>query len=397
MGLFTGLFGPGPALVDRTGFFHMRGGGYRTDSGANVSEYNALKLPAVYACVGIISDAIAQLPMNVYRRGPDGEREHIRGHRVEYLLNTRPNPRMTAFSYRKTVIHHILLWGNGYSEIQRRMNGVPEALWLALPDRTHPELLDNGELVYKTTIHNQPEEFEAPDMLHIPALGFDGIVGYSPISVARQAVGLGMTMEEFAAKFYGNDAKSGGFIEHPGKLGEVAKANIQSSMEQQGGPENFHKVKVLEEGAKFHQTTIDPEDAQFIEGRDFQIAEIARLYRVPLHMIQSVSGSTSWGSGLTEMSMGFVRFTLSPWMIPIEQELNAKLFTEQEKQQGYYVRHDTSDLLKASITDRGTYYTSALDPTTGWLTREEVREKEDFDPLSPEQEARFGTQPAESD
>lgn len=397
MSIFGSIFGGPVATPGTSGFFGMLSGP-RTDAGTHVSEWNAVKLPAVYACVGLISDAIAQLPIHVYQRKKDGTREHRGDHVVEHLLNRQPNNRMTAFALRKTFLNHVLLWGNGYTEVQKRGDGTPAGLWLALPDRTWPQLQPDGTLVYHTTIRRpgrdgaQTVTIEPPDVLHVPALGFDGVVGYSPVAVARQAIGLGLAMEEFGAKFFGNDAKSGGFLKHPGKLSETAKQNIAESMMNQGGLDNAHRPKVLEEGMEFQQTTIPPEDAQFLESRDFQVAEIARIYRVPLHMIQSVSGSTSWGSGLAEMSMGFARFTLDPWMIPIEQEFNNKLFTERERDQGFYVRHDTSDLLRSDMEARSKYYTAALNPATGWLTREEVRQAEDRNPLSEADRQQFARQ-----
>lgn len=379
MGIFSGLFG-GQTTDGLSHWQPMMGGGYPTHAGTEVNEWNALTLPAVYACIGLISDAIAQLPVNVYRRRDKG-REHIAGHDIEHLLNREPNPRQTAFSYRKTLVSHTLSWGNGYSEIQRTGAGRPAGLYLALPDRTSPELRESGELVFNTTIDRRTKTLEAPDVLHIPAMGFDGVVGYSPVAVARQALGLAKAQEEFGARFFANDSKSGGFLRHPGKLGSEAIKHIRETWDAQSGIDNAHRPKVLEEGMEFQQTTIPPEDAQFLESRTFQIGEIARLYRVPLHMIQEVSGSTSWGSGISEMSMGFVRFTLAPWFAPIEQELNRKMFTRSERNQGYYVKHDVSDLLRGDLSDRSTYYTAALDPETGWLTREEVRASEDKDPL----------------
>ena len=378
MSLFGTLFGPSGTIQGGGRFFHSLGG-RQTDSGVHVSEFNAVTLPAVYASVRLIADAIAMLPIKVCRQNGD-QTQIITDHPAHRILNRRPNNRMTAFTYRSTLLHHTLLWGNGYSEVERTNGGVPQSLWLALPDRTYPELRADGSLVYNTTIDRETKTLEPDDVLHIPALGFDGIVGYSPVSIARQAIGLGLAMEEFGAKFFGNDAKSGGFLKHPSKLGPEAIKRLRDSWDAQSGLSEAHRPKVLEEGMEFVQTTINPEDAQFLESRDFQVADIARIYGVPLHMIQSVSGSTSWGSGLEEMSLGFVRYTLDPWMIRQEQEWNQKLFTERERDQGYYVKHDTSEILRGDADARSQFYTRALDPQTGWMRRNEVRDLEDLNP-----------------
>lgn len=380
MALFSSMFGPGSVMGSSGGFFQMLGGA-RTDSGARVSEFNAVTLPAVYACVRVISDAISMLPVGVYQQ--DGDKTKvITDHPAFRLLNIRPNHRMTAFTYRSTSLHHALLWGNGYSEIQRTEGGKPAGLFLALPDRTWPELNSAGDLLYQTNINGKSSTLEPDDVTHITSMGFDGVVGYSPVSVARQAIGLGLAMESFGAKFFGNDSKSGGYIKHPGKLSTEAIQRIRASMDAQSGPENSHRPKVLEEGMDWIQTTINPEDAQFLESRDFQVADIARIYGVPLHMIQSVSGSTSWGSGLEEMSLGFVRWTLGPWLCRLEQEWTVKLLTESERASGMYIKHDTRDLLRGDAKARAEYYTAALDPDTGWLVEDEVRDLEDLNPTN---------------
>lgn len=393
--IFTSLFGSGasPATAGQHSFFSMVQG-YQTNAGTHINEMNAVTVPAVYACVGLISDVIAEMPIYVYRLREDGSKERQHGHRVEDLLNRRPNPRMTAFTFRKTKMMHTLLWGNGYSEVQRSQGGEPRALWLALPDRTTPQLLQDGRLLYQTE-STRPGRMdsggtlEPPDMLHVPAMGFDGVIGYSPVAVERQTMGLAKAMEEFGSRFFSNDAKSGGFLKYPGKLSPEAIKRIRESWDQQSGLDQAHRPKVLEEGMEWTSTTIPPEDAQFLASRDFQVAEIARIYRVPLHMIQSVSGSTSWGSGIAEMSMGFVRFTLNPWLVPIEQEYNNKLFTQAEQDLGFFVKHDTSDLLRGDVDKRASYYTKALNKQTGWLTRQEVRADEDRNPLTEEQLQQF--------
>lgn len=379
MPFFSSLFGPTSMSSGGSGFFNLLGGP-KTNAGVQVSEFNAVTLPAVYACVRVISDAISMLPVGVYRQEGD-KTKLVKGHPASQLLNIRPNDRMTAFTYRSTSLHHSLLWGNGYSEIERTNGGEPVGLWLALPDRTWPELESDGHLQYQTNIQGNSKTLDASDVCHVPALGFDGVVGYSPVSVARQAIGLGLAMETFGAKFFGNDSKSGGFLKHPGKLTPEAIVRIRAGMDAQSGLDQSHRPKVLEEGMEWIQTTINPEDAQFLESRDFQVADIARIFGVPLHMIQSVSGSTSWGSGLEEMSLGFVRYTLAPWLCRQEQEWSTKLLTERERKEGLYIKHDTHPLLRGDAKARAEYYTKALHPQTGWLQENEVRDMEDRNPV----------------
>ena len=387
MGIFAGFFGPITTAQGGGGFFHAIGGP-RTQAGVNVSEFNAVTLPAVYASIRIIADAISMLPVKVARQVDSDRTEYHPEHPAHLLLNQAPNSRMSAFTYRNTLLHHMLGWGNGYSEIQRTAGGRPVALWLALPDRTWPELQPNGDLRYNSTINGQPEDLDPSDVLHIPALGFDGIVGYSPIAVSRQSIGLGLAMQEFGGKFFANDSKSGGFLKHPKVLGEQAQKNLRSSFTRQGGLDQSHIPKILEEGMDYVPTTINPEDAQFLESREFEVAEIARIFGVPLHMIQSVNGSTSWGSGLEEMSLGFVRYTLAPWMTRQEQEWNLKLLTDREREQGYYIKHDVQDLLRGDAKARAEYNTKALDPKTGWMTENEVRNREDLNPVDEQRQDR---------
>lgn len=340
-----------------------------------------MQLPVVYAAVGIIADGLAQLPIEV-RQVSGGSDELVTQHPASDLFERQPNPYMTPFTFDDVTATHTLLWGNGYAEIQRTRNGELAGLWPLLPDRTAPKKTPDGDVYYQTTVDGESVPLAMSDVLHFPAIGFDGLVGYSPIWMCRQAVGMALAMEKFGGKFFSNDMKSGGFILHPGKLGDKAVQNLTDSLASRGGLDNAHRVKVLEEGAKFVQTTIPPEDAQFLGSREFQTAEIARIYRIPLHMLQSVSGSTSWGSGIEEMTMGFLKYTLSPWIIRREQEMNRKLFTQRERLQGLRVRYDVSGLLRGDTSARSEFYTRALDPSTGWMLRNEVRQKEGMNPLS---------------
>lgn len=378
MSLMRAVFGPSDSFANQNSWMlRALGGGGKTNAGTFVSEYTALNLPVVYRAVSLIADALAYMPINIYRR--DGDKKILAEDREDYwMLSMRPNENMTSFVWRQTVQSHSLLWGNGYNYIKRSNKGMAREIIPLLPDRTYPVKRPGEDLYYQTTIDGETRKLPAADVAHIPALGFDGLRGYSPVYLSRQAVGMALALEEFGAKFFGNDAKSGGFIHHPGKLGEKAQQNIRESMAKQSGLENAHSVKVLEEGAKFVPTTVPPEDAQFLGTREFQIAEIARLYGVPLHMLQSHEKVTSWGSGIEEMTLGYIIFTLAPWIARWEQELNRKLFLPDE-QKIYYVKLNINALLRGDANSRADFYEKGIQ--SGWLLPDEAREKEDMNPL----------------
>ena len=270
----------------------------RSAAGVTVNEFLALILTSVYAAVGVIADTIAQLPVHVYRKNGKS-REYIPDHPVSHILATEANPNVVPFTYKQTTSAHRLLHGNGYSEIIRNGRGQAVSLEILEPERTRPEQDDQHSGIYYRYqgVRGQADLLSA-DTLHIKAMGHNGLIGYSPINLHRNALGLAMAVEQFGSKFFANDAKSGGFLQHPGKLGEKAQENLKTSLDTQGGLDNAFKVKILEEGMKFIQTTIPPDDAQFLGTREFQIAEVARIYRVPLILLQSMEKTSSWGLAL---------------------------------------------------------------------------------------------------
>jgi HK97 family phage portal protein len=356
-------------------------GGGPTFAGVPVDEQKALTFSAVFRSVVLISDAVSMLPIDVRQRVGD-RREERPNHPVARLLRN-PNELMAPINLFGAVQGHTLQYGNGYMDIQRTQGGRPVALWPLLPDRTRPAAVDMGDerrIAYQTIVNRKVIAIDPEDVAHVRGLSFDGIRGYSPLQKARQSVGLALGLEEFGAKFFSNDAKSGGFIEHPGKLLDPAKKNLQDSFAAQGGLTNAHRVKVLEEGMKFNPTTVSPEDSQFLMTRTFQVEDIARFYGIPLHMLQSQAKTTSWGTGIAQMSLGFVIYTLLPWLIRWEQELGRKLFTKEEIEKGFFLRFVVNALLRAAAIDRAKFYTAALSKATGWMDRQEVRDLEDLNP-----------------
>ena len=346
---------------------------------SDVSEMQAMGIPVVYSAIGIVSDSLAQLPLDVFRSV--GQRKVKQdGHPIDLCFNRQLNRYTAAFTGRSVSQSHVLGWGNGYLEIERR-GGELEALWALLPDRTYPDK-DGGEVRFRTTVDSQNYSLDYGNVLHVPAWGFDGITGYSPIHMHRNAVWLAAATEKYGIKFFENDAKSGGFIQYPGQLGPKAKDNLEDSANRRSGLEHAHRIKVLEEGAKFIQTTIPPEDAQFLATRTFQVEEVARIYRIPLHMLQSHAKDTSWGTGIHEQQIGFLVFTLAPHIIRWEQEINRKLFSKDEQRAGFYVKFNVSGLLRGNARERAEMYKLAIE--AGWLTVNEVRELEDREPFAEE-------------
>jgi HK97 family phage portal protein len=372
-------FGPTSSLGGSDGWFWRNIGGEKTDAGANVNQWNATTLPSVYSSVSIIADAFAALPGGVFKKREDGRgADPVPGHPVAQLLALEPNEDMSAFSYRQTMMHHVLLWGNGYSEVERTYGGDPKAFLLLFPDRTNPRKPAGERLRYESTVDGRRITLPPEDVLHIPALGFDGILGYSPVAVAREAMGMGLAMQRFGGKFFANDAKSGGFLMHPGKLGDIGTKNVSDSFMKQGGPDNAFKVKVLEEGMKFIQTTIPPDDAQFLASREFQVAEIARIFRVPLVLLQAMEKSTSWGSGIEQMMIGFVVWTIQPWVVKWEQELTRKLLTPKERAEGYYVKFNLNALMRGDMKARADFYERLRKMRA--MSANEVRALEEMNP-----------------
>lgn len=359
--------GGASAGPDRDGWFVRMLGGGKTNAGVAVNEHLALQLPVVYACNNRIANPIGMFPLRIMKPKADGGMEPVTDHPLASRLGLRPNEFMSGRSHRKALMGHVLRWGNGYNEIERNGRGQAVNLWPLLPDRTAPHR-EGGQLTYRTRIDGQQFELDHGDVLHIMDQSFDGYLGISPIAMARQAIGMGLAMEEFGGKFFSNDMKSGGFLMHPGKLSPKAHDNIKGADGQQranpaspaagikSGLDNAHRVKVLEEGMKFVQTTIPPEDAQFLGSREFQIAEIARIYDVPLVLLQSHEKTTSWGSGIEQLMIGFVMQTIAPWVSAIESEMNWKLFTEEERAAGYVVKFNMNALLRGDMKTRADFY-----------------------------------------
>src|SRR5574344_1223608 len=326
MGIFSGIFRSRDAPKDRTtgsNYSFFMGG---TTSGKRVNERSAMQMTAVYSCVRILSEAVASLPLHFYKYDENGSKKKAIEHPLYFLLHDEPNPEMTSFVFRETLMTHLLLWGNAYAQIIRNGRGEVIALYPLMPNRMEVNRDTNGMLYYvyqksgddAPTMEGSSVILSPGEVLHVPGLGFDGLVGYSPIAMAKNAIGLSMAAEEYGAKFYANGAAPSGVLEHPGVLKDPAKVR-DSWNAAFGGSSNSHKVAVLEEGLKYTPISISPNEAQFLETRKFQIDEIARIFRVPPHMVGDLEKSSF--SNIEQQSLEFVKYTLDPWVARWEQTL----------------------------------------------------------------------------
>jgi len=344
-------------------------------------------MTAVYSCVRILAEAVAGLPLHLYRYTEEGGKEKAIDHPLYLLLHDEPNPEMSSFVFRETLMTHLLLWGNAYAQIIRNGKNEVIALYPLMPNKMTVDRDEDGQLYYTYqrateeahTMEGSSVRLKPSDVLHIPGLGFDGLVGYSPIAMAKNAIGMAIACEEYGAKFFANGAAPGGVLEHPGTIKDPQRVR-ESWQSTFGGSGNANKIAVLEEGMKYTPIGISPEQAQFLETRKFQINEIARIFRVPPHMVGDLEKSSF--SNIEQQSLEFVKYTLDPWVIRWEQSMMRALLTEDEKG-AYFVKFNLEGLLRGDYQSRMNGY--AIGRQNGWMSANDIRELENMD-LIPEEE-----------
>ena len=387
MGILSGFFRsrdkPTDSTVGSRYAFYMGG----TSAGKVVTERSAMQMTAVYACVRILSEAVAGLPLHLYRYNDEGGKEKALDHPLYWLLHDEPNPEMSSFVFRETLMTHLLLWGNAYAQIIRNGKGEIVALYPLMPNKMTVSRDENGELTY--TYQKSQDELpkdnvytvvlHQPDVLHIPGLGFDGLVGYSPIAMAKNAIGLAIATEEYGSKFFANGAAPSGVLEHPGTIKDPARVR-ESWQSTFGGSGNANKIAVLEEGMKYTPISISPEQAQFLETRKFQINEIARIFRIPPHMVGDLDKSSF--SNIEQQSLVFVKYTLDPWVVRWEQSIQRTLLAKDEKKR-YFVKFNVEGLLRGDYQSRMTGYATARQ--NGWMSANDIRELENLDRIPAEE------------
>lgn len=379
MGLITNMFQnkSGSSLSNPAKWLVEMFGGQETASGTQVNEHTANHYSAYYACVRIISETVALLPLPLYRRIPTGGKERAPNHPLYTVLHDVSNSEMTSFTLRETLQGHLCTWGNCYAEIEYNGAGQVIGLWPLRPDMTWPERdPTTRRIVYKTVIDDEQITLPFERVFHIPGFGFDGLRGYSPVQLFRENIGMGLATEEYGARFFGNGAKPGGVLEHPSKLKDEAKDYLRKSWnEMHQGLSRQHRIAVLEEGMTYKQIGIPPEDAQFLDTRKFQRNEMAMIFRVPPHMLADLDRATF--NNIENMDIGFVKHTMLPWLKRWEQTISMRLLTPMSRK-SFFAEFLVEGLLRGDIKSRYEAYQIAIQ--NGVMNADEWRELENMNP-----------------
>ena len=355
-----------------------------SSSGSRVNEKTAMQMTAVYSCVRILSETLASLPLHVFEYTDKGTEKAV-SHPLYTVLHDEPNKEMTSFIFRETLMTHLLLWGNAYAQIIRNGKGEVIALYPLMPDRMKVDRNEYGQLYYEYMVNDSDVtskgsgtvKLSPTDVLHIPGLGFDGLVGYSPIAMAKNAIGMAIATEEYGAKFFANGATPSGILEHPGTVKNPEQ--MRESWTRGFSGNNTHKVAILEEGMKYTPISISPNEAQFLETRKFQLNEIARIFRVPPHMVGDLEKSSF--SNIEQQSLEFVKYTLDPWVSRFEQAITRRLLKDDEKKK-YYIKFNVDGLLRGDYQSRMNGYATARQ--NGWMSANDIRALENLDLISKE-------------
>lgn len=362
------------------GFFYG-GVGTSTKTGTSVSEYNAMQLAVVWCCIKVLSEDMASLPLHLYKRRKSGGKDKATADDRYYLLHDKPNPEMTAMSFREAYASHLLSWGNGYAEKQLRGSlGKLEALWPITPNRVTVYRNEKKQLRYEIqmTMGNKVD-LPRRQILHTPGLSYNGLIGYSPIAAAREAIGLGMALEEFGELYFGNGTHPGVVISHPGQLSPQAHSNLGTSLaDAHSGLGKTHRLMLLEEGMKIEKIGIPNDEAQFLESRKFQNVDIgSRIYRLAPQQYGEYDKASTYASS-EQFALDYVTKTLRAWLVRLEQSYNFSLLDDSERDE-YFFEHNVEGMLRGDIASRYSSYSIAK--ASRLLTTNEIRELENRNPI----------------
>ncbi len=356
----------------------------QSTSGERVDEKSAMQIATVYACVRLLAESVASLPLHLYRvTNDEGGKEKARDHPLYKILYRQANPEMTSFSFREVMMTHLLLWGNAYAQIVRDGKNGVLGLYPLLPENVEIDRDDSGNLyyIYHAYTDEVPGEnnkdivFKREEILHIPGLGFNGLVGFSPIAMMKNALGTTLAVERYGSSFFRNGAQPSGVLEHPGVLKNPDRIR-QNWSDVYGGANNAHKVAVLEEGMSYKPISLPPEDSQFLSTREFDVEEICRIFRVPPHLVQDLKRSTF--NNIEHQGISYVQYTLMPWLERFEQAIIKDVLIEQEQEE-YFPKFNVDGLLRGDYKSRMEGY--AVGFSNGFLSPNDIRKLENMDPI----------------
>lgn len=367
-----------PRAEDRSpwGDFWFSPLGSRSSSGQLITAENAMRHSAVYACVRVLSETLAMLPF-LLSQMRNGKRIYVTDHWLYRLMAKRPNTFQNAFEWREMMMGHLALRGNAFNRIIANARGEVEQLIPLHPDRVDLELANDGSFRYRVRSRDGTTEILPRGVVwHIKGLSSDGYVGLSPVELAKETIGLGLSVQEYGSRFFQNDARpGGGWIEHPGSFKNKESRDVfkESWQGAQTGV-NRHKTAVLEWGMKYHDLPIKNNDSQFLETRGFQVVDICRIFRVPPHLVADLTRGTF--SNIEHQSLEFMAYSMAPWAERFEASLEYNFLPDDE---GWEVEYDFTNLMRGDAASRSTYYQTGIN--AGWLTRNEAREAEGYEPL----------------
>lgn len=360
----------------------------RSNAGEQVDEKAAMQIPTVYACVRLLAESIAALPLHLYRMTDDnGNKEKARDHPLYKILYRQPNPEMTSFVFWETLMTHLLLWGNAYAQIVRDGKNTVLGLYPLLPENVEVDRDESGELyyIYHAYTDEVPGEqnkdlyFRRDEIFHVPGLGFNGLIGFSPIAMMKNSLGTSIAVDKYGSSFFKNGAQPSGVLEHPGVLKDPNR--VRDNWEAAyGGAANAHRVAVLEEGMAYKPISLPPEDSQFLETKQFSVTEICRIFRVPPHLVADLSRATF--SNIEYQSLNFVMHSLTPWLVRIEQGIIKDLLLEEE-QDTYFPKFNVDGLLRGDYQSRMNGYATGI--SNGFLSPNDVHRLENMDLIPAEE------------
>lgn len=372
---FPGLFRKSDTGMSSSELSEMIGLTYDTYSGRRVSPQLAMQLTAVFSCVRVLAESVGMLPCSLYEQLETGNRRAVR-ERLNRLLSVNPNNYMTPQEFWELLIACLCLRGNFYAYKVKALGEVVELLPLD-PSSVTPKLNSKWEPEYQVTFPDgRHDTLTQDDIWHVRIFTLDGLTGLSPIAYAKQAVGLGLATEEHGSRLFGNGAVTSGVLQTDQYLKDDAWERLKTDFENRHqGLANAHKPMILEMGLKWQQISMTSEDAQFLESRKFQLEEICRIFRVPLHMIQNTDRATF--NNIENLGIGFINYSLVPYLTRIEQRINAGL-VKPSKQGVFYAKFNAGALLRGDMKSRFDAYATGIN--WGIYSPNECRELEELNP-----------------